>query len=99
MSNEIHNLRVFLKSLTKEDVRNKRTNDLLAQRNGELETELIQMDKFKKSVELAKDEFLVVLKREEILKNKLERKHEIIAKWKYSRNVLENMLLTDEFDS
>lgn len=94
MSNEIYNLRVSLKSLTKENVRIKGTNDLLAKKNGKLETELIQMDKFKKASELAKDELLAVLKREEILKKQLEREQEIIAKWKDSRNVLENMCST-----
>ncbi|XP_063942640.1 uncharacterized protein LOC135150307 [Daucus carota subsp. sativus] len=94
MSNEIYNLRVSLKSLTKENVRIKGTNDLLAEKNGKLETELIQMDKFKKASELAKDELLAVLKREEILKKQLEREQEIIAKWKDSRNVLENMCST-----
>ncbi|XP_063949970.1 uncharacterized protein LOC135152795 [Daucus carota subsp. sativus] len=44
--------------------------------------------------ELAKDELLTVLKREEILKKQLEREQEIIAKWKDSRNVLENMCST-----
>ena len=94
MSNEIYNLRVSLKSLTKENVRIKGTDDLLVERNGKLETELIQMDKVKKSSELAKDELLAVLKREEILKKQLEREQEIIAKWKDSRNVLENMCST-----
>nr|XP_017250775.1 PREDICTED: uncharacterized protein LOC108221405 [Daucus carota subsp. sativus] len=94
MSNEIYNLRVSLKSLTKENVRIKSTNDLLVERNGKLETELIQMDKFKKSIEIAKDELLVVLKGEEILKKQLKREQEIIAKWKDSRNVLENMCST-----
>ena len=94
MSNEIYNLRVSLKSLTKENVRNKGTNDLLAVRNGKLETELIQLDKFKKSSELAKDELLAVLKREEILKKQLEREQEIIAKWKDTRNILENICST-----
>ncbi|XP_063939761.1 uncharacterized protein LOC135148464 [Daucus carota subsp. sativus] len=94
MSNEIYNLRVSLKSLTKENVRIKGTNDLLAEENGKLKTELIQMDKFKKASELAKDELLAVLKREEILKKQLEREQEIIAKWKDSRNVLEKMCST-----
>ena len=94
MSNEIYNLRVSLKSLTKENVRIKGSNDLLTEKNGKLETELIQMDKFKKVSELAKDELLAVLKREEILKKQLEREQEIIAKWKDSRNVLENMCST-----
>ncbi|XP_063942761.1 uncharacterized protein LOC135150404 [Daucus carota subsp. sativus] len=94
MSNEIYNLRVSLKSLTKENVRIQGTNDLLVERNGKLETELIQLDKFKKSSELAKDDLLAVLKREEILKKQLEREQEIIAKWKYSRNVLKNMCST-----
>ena len=98
MSNEIYNLRVSLKSLTKENVRIKGTNDLLAERNGKLETELIQLDKFKKSSELAKDELLAVLKREEILKKQLERKQEIITKCKDSRNVLENMCSTQVFE-
>ena len=62
---------------------------MLAERNGKLETELIQMDKIKKSSELAKDELLAVLKREEILKKQLKREQEIISKWKDSRNVLE----------
>ena len=68
MSNEIYNLRVSLKSLTKENVRIKGTNDLLTERNGKLETELIQMDRFKKSTELAKDELLAVMKREKFSK-------------------------------
>ncbi|XP_063945970.1 uncharacterized protein LOC135151450 [Daucus carota subsp. sativus] len=76
MSNEIYNLRVSLKSLTKENVRIKGTNDLLTERNGKLETELIQMDKIKKSSELAKDELLAILKREEILKKQLEREQD-----------------------
>ncbi|XP_063945973.1 uncharacterized protein LOC135151452 [Daucus carota subsp. sativus] len=96
MSNEIYNLRVSLKSLTKENIRIKGTNNLLTERNEKLETELIQMDKIKKSSELAKDELLVVLKREEILKKQLEREQEIIAKWKDSRNVLENLCSTQE---
>ncbi|XP_063936091.1 uncharacterized protein LOC135147168 [Daucus carota subsp. sativus] len=94
MSNEIYNLRVSLKSLTKENVRIKGTNDLLAERNGKLQTELTQMDKIKKSSELAKDELLAVLKREEILKKQLEREQEIFAKWKDSRNALKNMCST-----
>ena len=79
MSNDIYNLRVSLKSVTKENVRIKGTNDLLAERNGKLETEIIQIDKFKNSAELAKDELLVVLKREEIFKKQLERDKEIIC--------------------
>ena len=69
MFNEIYNLRVSLKSLTKENVRIKGTNDLPAERNGKLETKLIQLDKFKKSAELAKDELLIVLKREKFSKS------------------------------
>nr|XP_017227740.1 PREDICTED: uncharacterized protein LOC108203354 [Daucus carota subsp. sativus] len=62
--------------------------------SGQLETELIQLEKFTMASELAKDELLTILKRDEILKKQLEREQEIIAKWKDSTNVLENMCST-----
>lgn len=68
MSNEIYNLRVFLKSFTKENTRTKSANDLLVERNGKLETYLVQLEKFKKEAGTARDELSTILKREEILK-------------------------------
>ena len=68
MSNEIYNLRVSLKSLTKENIKIKETNDFLAERNKKIEIEFAQVEKIKKTTKVAKDELLVVLKREEILK-------------------------------
>ena len=64
---------------------------MLAGRNGKLETKLVQLEKIKKAAELSKYELLAVLKREENLKKQLEKEQEIIANWKESRNVLENM--------
>ena len=81
MSNELYNLRVTLKSLTKENARIKSSNDLLIERNANLESELLQLEKMKKDCKIARDKIVVVLKREEILKKKLEREQEIIERW------------------
>ena len=94
MSNEIYNLRTSLKSLTKESLRIKKTNELLTERNNFLESELLQLETFKKESRVAKDELVVALKEKEIFKKQLEREQEIMARWKNSRDVVSNMHAT-----
>ena len=48
ISNELYNLHVSLKSLTRENARIKNTNDLLLDRNALLENELLTLEKCKK---------------------------------------------------
>ena len=64
ISNELYNLHVSLKSLTRENARIKNTNDLLLERNTLLENELLTLEKCKKECQIAKDGLIVSLKRE-----------------------------------
>ena len=52
MSNELYILHVSLKSLTKENVRIKGTNDLLLERNALLENELLSIKNARKNARL-----------------------------------------------
>ena len=63
MSNELYNLHITLKSLTKEKTRIKSTNDLLLERNVMLETELLSLEKCKKECQISKDELILSLKK------------------------------------
>ena len=65
ISNELYNLHISLKSLTRENTRIKNTNDLLLERNALLENELLTLEKCKKECQIAKDELILSLKREE----------------------------------
>ena len=94
MSNEIYNLRITLKSLTKENLRIKKTNELLTERNSFLESELLELETFKKESRIAKEELVVVLKEKELFKKQLEKEQEIVARWKNSRDVVSNMHAT-----
>ena len=85
---------VTLKSLTKENARIKSANDLLVERNANLEPELLQLEKMKMDCKIVRDEIVVVLKREEILKRQLEREQEIIERWTVARDVIDNMATT-----
>lgn len=68
MSNEIYNLRVSLKSLTKENVRIRGANELLSEKNSKLGSELLHLEKYRKEASVAKEELLVVLKEKELYK-------------------------------
>ena len=64
-------MHISLKSLTRENARIKSTNDLLLERNTLLENELLTLEKCKKKCQIAKDELIICLKREEIAKKHL----------------------------
>ena len=69
ISNELYNLHISLKSLTrKKNTRIKNTNDLLLERNVLLENELLTLEKCKKECHIAKDELIPSLKREDTAK-------------------------------
>ncbi|KAK1401563.1 hypothetical protein POM88_001168 [Heracleum sosnowskyi] len=95
----LYNLRVTLKSLTKENSRIKETNLLLSDRNAMLEAHLIEFEKMRCVSRDAKQELEKVLKREEILKTQQEIEHKVIAKWKDSRNVASNIINVQESET
>ncbi|KAK1364655.1 hypothetical protein POM88_040216 [Heracleum sosnowskyi] len=99
MSIVLYNLRVTLKSLTKENSRIKETNLLLSDRNAMLEAQLIEFEKMRCVSRDAKQELEKVLKREEILKTQLEIEQKVIAKWKDSRNVASNIINVQGMES
>ena len=63
MSNELYNLHITLKSLTKENARIKGINDLLLERNSMLENELLSLEKYKNESQIDKDELILILKK------------------------------------
>ena len=65
LSNELYNLHISLKSLTRENAKIKRTNDLLLERNTLIENELLTLERCKKECKIAKDESILILKKEE----------------------------------
>ena len=91
ISNELYNLHVSLKSLTRENARIKNTNDLLLERNALLENELFTLEKCKKECQIAKDELILRLKREETSKKHLDKEFEVISKWTKSAKVSEQI--------
>ncbi|KAK1355984.1 hypothetical protein POM88_049240 [Heracleum sosnowskyi] len=99
MSTVLYNLRVTLKSLTKENSRIKETNLLLSDRNAMLEAQLIEFEKMRCVSRDAKKELENVLQREEILKTQLEIEQGVIAKWKDSRNVATNIINVQGMES
>ena len=54
ISNELYNLHISLKPLTRENARIKSTNDLLLERNTLLENELLTLEKCKKECQISK---------------------------------------------
>jgi hypothetical protein len=84
MSNELYNLHVSLKSLTKENARIKNTNDLLIDRNNFLEQELLVQERCKKECKDAREELVNSLQRELSLKETLEKEKLLIKKWNAS---------------
>ncbi|KAK1387194.1 hypothetical protein POM88_015372 [Heracleum sosnowskyi] len=99
MSTVLYNLRVTLKSLTKENSRIKETNLLLSDRNAMLEAQLIEFEKMRCVSRNAKKELENVLEREEILKTQLEIEQSVIAKWKDARNVATNIINVQGMES
>ena len=80
-----------IKSLTRENARIKNTNDLLIERNALLENELLTLEKCKKECQIAKDELILSLKREETAKKHLAKELEVISKWTESAKVSEQI--------
>ena len=62
ISNELYNLHITLKSLTKENARIKGTNDLFLERNVILENDILSLEICKKKCQIAKDELIFKLK-------------------------------------
>ena len=58
ISNELYNLHISLKSLTRENAKIKSTNDLLLERNTLLENELLTIENCKKECQIIKDELM-----------------------------------------
>ena len=84
-------MHISLKSLTRENTIIKNTNDLLLERNALLETELLTLEKCKKECQIAKDELILSLKREETAKKHLAKELEVISKWTESSKVSEQI--------
>ena len=92
MSTELYHLHVSLKSLTKKNNRIKEANTFLSDINSLLEAQFIEFEKLKIECQTAKDDLLVVLKREEVIKKQLDKEQEIIARWKSGRDVSANII-------
>ena len=92
MSTELYQLHVSLKSLTKENARIRAANDLLTERNALLEAQFVEFEQLRKDCKIAKEELLVVLKREESVKNQLEKEQETINRWVNSRDVVSDII-------
>ena len=73
MSTELYHLHVSFKSLTKENNRIKEANKFFTHRNSLLEAQFIEFEKFKVECQTAKDDLLVVLKREELIKKQIDK--------------------------
>ncbi|KAK1397049.1 hypothetical protein POM88_006912 [Heracleum sosnowskyi] len=67
--------------------------------NAVLETQFIEFEKMRMECQIAKDERLAVLKREEILKVQLVKEHEFIVRWNDSRNVATNIIKVQGVDT
>ena len=89
--NKVYNFHISLKSLTRKNARIKNTNDFLLQRNTLLENELLTLEKCKKECQIAKDELILSLKREETAKKHLAKEQEVISKWTESAKVSEQI--------
>ena len=91
ISNELYNLHISIKSLTRDNTRIKNTNDLLIERNALLQNELLTLEKCKKECQIAKDELILSLKGEETAKKQLDKELEVISKWTESAKVSEQI--------
>ncbi|KAK1369557.1 hypothetical protein POM88_035649 [Heracleum sosnowskyi] len=99
MSTELYHIRISLKSLTKENTRIKDANQFLSDMNVVLETQFIKFEKMRLECQVAKDDLLTVLKREEILKAQLAKEQETIATWIDSRSVATNIIKAQGVDT
>ena len=91
ISNELYNLHISLKSLTRENTRIKNTNNLLLEENALLENERLTLKKCKKECQIATDELILSLKREETTKKHLSKELKVIRKWTESTKVSEQI--------
>ena len=84
------------KSLTKENSRLKGTIESLSERNSQLESELIVLERLKIENSDSKKELVRSLQREESLKKELKKEHDVIKSWNNSsritRSVIENRI-------
>ena len=96
MSNELYNLHVSLKSLTKENSRLKISIDTLSERNSWLEGELVSMERLRIECQDSKNELVNSLKREESLREELTKEQDVIKSWNNStrvtRSIIENRI-------
>ncbi|KAK1385355.1 hypothetical protein POM88_023090 [Heracleum sosnowskyi] len=99
MSMELYHMRISLKSLTNENTRIKLSNQLLSDRNALLETQFAEFEKMRVECQVAKDDLLIVLKREESIKAQLAKEQETIARWTNSKNVATNIIKSQGVDT
>ncbi|KAK1396952.1 hypothetical protein POM88_006815 [Heracleum sosnowskyi] len=99
MSTELYHMRISLKSLTNDNTRIKLSNQLLSDRNALLETQFTEFEKMRVECQVAKDDLLIVLKREESIKAQLAKEHETIARWTDSKNVATNIIKSQGVDT
>jgi hypothetical protein len=99
MSTELYHLSVTLKSLTKENNRIKESNLLLSDRNAALEIQFLEFEKMRVDCKDAKNELGAVLKREQILREQLEKEQGIIAKFQSCRNIAQNIVEVQGIES
>ena len=84
-------MHISLKSLKRENARYKSTNDLPLGWNAFLKKELLTLKKCKKECQIAKDELILSLKREETTKKHLAKELDIISKLTKSTKVSEHI--------
>ena len=96
MSNELYNLHVSLKSLTKENSRLKGTIESIYENNSQLENELVILERLKTENSDLKNELVRSLQREESLKEELKKEQDVIKSWNNScritRSIIENKI-------
>ncbi|KAK1357212.1 hypothetical protein POM88_050468 [Heracleum sosnowskyi] len=99
MSTELYHMCISLKSLTNENTRIKLSNKLLSDRNAHLETQFAEFERMRVDCQVAKDDLLIVLKREEFIKAQLAKEHETIARWTDSKNVATHIIKAQGVDT
>ena len=87
MSNELYNLRVSFKSLTKEISILKGTIESISERNSWLENELVIMERLKTKNQDSKEELVRSLQREKSLSEELRKEHDVIKSWNNSSRI------------
>ena len=92
MSNELYNLHVSLKSLTKENSRLKGTIESIYERNSWLENELVAMERLKTENQDSREELVRSLQREKSLSEELRKEQNVIKSWNNSSRKQELLL-------